>query len=339
MDVTRCYKCWGYNHLAKNCKKETTCRLCAENYDEKNCQSKKLNCVNCIRYVKKFNLENWMCDHEVTSKNCEYHKKIIVKQKQHVHQMSEKQKKNVNPTYPFIIALNICGFVRNKDILQNFISLKRPDILCLSETHVSDDIEDHEIQINNYNIMRTNTENNRTGGTITYIKSNIKRKSLLNDADIIKGTWINIFEVCGSERVKIINVYRSPQSNISHFCKNFNNLVEDMLDSCKVIIVGDFNIDIRKKDYYYDKKILNDMAQLGLKQKINEPTRSTFKSDTIIDLVFTNFKLNTKVLKSPKISDHNIIEIYTSHAMSDIIKPVENYQRNYSKFDKEIFKK
>ncbi|KAK9753700.1 hypothetical protein QE152_g1868 [Popillia japonica] len=93
--------------------------------------------------------------------------------------------------------------------------------------------------------------------------------------------------------------------------------------------MGDFNIDVRSNSIYKDA-LLNMMKCLGLFQKVSEYTRITKDSNTTIDLVFTNREdtritkdsnttidlvftnredVKVSVLRSPKISDHDLIEI------------------------------
>lgn len=58
-----------------------------------------------------------------------------------------------------------------------------------AETHISDDVMEHEIQFPDYNIIRTNTTNNRTGGAITYIRKDLEYNILFNNADTKQGLW------------------------------------------------------------------------------------------------------------------------------------------------------
>lgn len=155
----------------------------------------------------------------------------------------------------------------------------------------------------------------------------------------MKGTWLNIFRMYGDEKITICNLYRSPNSSVSHFCINIIKVMEELLDTSTIVVVGDFNIDISKGNCYYGNKIINEMVQLGFKQKIDKPTRSTITSDTIIDLVFANIKIETKVLIMPKITDHNIIEIRINQLTNNKKKPIETYSRNYKKFDNDVFNK
>jgi len=48
INVKRCFKCWGYYHIAKNCTRSETCYKCAGNYKADECVATKMRCVNCI---------------------------------------------------------------------------------------------------------------------------------------------------------------------------------------------------------------------------------------------------------------------------------------------------
>lgn len=56
--VTRCFNCCGYNHKAKDCKKDTRCPKCAGNHGVKECNTTDAEpkCVNCEEAVGRLNL-------------------------------------------------------------------------------------------------------------------------------------------------------------------------------------------------------------------------------------------------------------------------------------------
>lgn len=56
--VTRCFKCCGYNHKAKECRKEMRCPRCAGSHNVKDCNvmDEEMKCINCIETVSKLNL-------------------------------------------------------------------------------------------------------------------------------------------------------------------------------------------------------------------------------------------------------------------------------------------
>lgn len=41
--ILRCFNCYGFNHFARDCRNERSCRKCAGNHIEKDCKSKENN--------------------------------------------------------------------------------------------------------------------------------------------------------------------------------------------------------------------------------------------------------------------------------------------------------
>lgn len=88
VSVLRCYKCWGFNHFAKDCKSEQKCRKCAGNHLEKDCQEEVKKCINCIKMVIDFKLEGIKTDHCANDLECECYKRAI-----------NRAQKNINYKY------------------------------------------------------------------------------------------------------------------------------------------------------------------------------------------------------------------------------------------------
>lgn len=80
LNLNRCYKCWGYHHVAKNCKNCIKCAKCGENHDTRECSSAILKCVNCARYNDKFKL-NLDISHDSRDVNCAVYKKLMESEK------------------------------------------------------------------------------------------------------------------------------------------------------------------------------------------------------------------------------------------------------------------
>lgn len=237
------------------------------------------------------------------------------------------------------MCLNVCGIVKNIDLLTNFVNNKKPDIICLTETHITEDINDFELNINNYNYIRTNSSNSRTGGVLTYLRDNINFNIISNDNQSIHGTWFHVLQITGLKNAIICNLYRSPNSSISEFFNKFINYIDNLLELSNVgdlLVMGDFNIDV-SNDSYYSCKLINELKLLGLRQLITEPTRITIHSSTIIDLVFSNCNIMTKVLTSPRISDHNIIMFNIGNNNFNDVNPRVYFARDMKKFSKVDF--
>jgi len=65
--------------------------------------------------------------------------------------------------------------LRYKDEIENLVFKEyRPWVVGLTETHVTNQIQDHELQINGYVCVRGDSESTRTGGVLLYIDNKIR---------------------------------------------------------------------------------------------------------------------------------------------------------------------
>lgn len=81
VSVLRCFKCWGFNHLAKYCKKEEVCQFCAGNHNGKDCNSTSKCCVNCMNKSKKYNNTSIQVNHDALDKACPTYVKRMKEEK------------------------------------------------------------------------------------------------------------------------------------------------------------------------------------------------------------------------------------------------------------------
>lgn len=193
------------------------------------------------------------------------------------------------------------------DEIKHYLERSDCDVVALTEARITTDIANDEIQVEGYNTIRCNSESRYTGGTVCYIK---KGYDVTNVKDIAleRALWISSFKLDNSLYVV---VYRSPNSSINDFLSEFEIIIEDLIKTKaeNYCIMGDFNIDVRSNSIYTDA-LINMMKCFGLFQKVREYTRITKDSGSTIDLVFTNREdVKISVLRSPKISDHDLIEI------------------------------
>lgn len=98
------------------------------------------------------------------------------------------------------------------------------DFICLSETHLTEDIGDGEILLNNYNTIRCDSTSRHTGGVCFYIK-NTWQIRVIDCISIDKKIWWLKIEI-RYEYLKyhLIGVYRSPNRQNSpeeHFTNFF----------------------------------------------------------------------------------------------------------------------
>ena len=103
-------------------------------------------------------------------------------------------------------------------------------------------------------------------------------------------------------------VYRSPNSSDSSFLDYMENTCNDAMLRQSIIIMGDFNIDL-KIDNYIQRRLIKSMYSVGLRQLVNDFTRIVSKSETIIDLVFSIEDVEVEVRHEPKLTDHSMLVI------------------------------
>jgi len=85
-------------------------------------------------------------------------------------------------------------------------------------------------------------------------------------------------------------------------------------------------------DSFYTRKLQTALLSLGMKQYVNGPTRITKGSQTIIDLVFANNKIEIQLIYEPKITDYVWLKIELSVSKSES-KYREFSTKNYSEFN------
>lgn len=218
--------------------------------------------------------------------------------------------------------MNAQGFLKHKDDIENLLmGESRPNILGFTETHITQMVEEHELQIQGYVCVRGDSESNKTGGVLLFIDNRIKYEII--SINVCERNWWSI-------TVKIIDryfksilmlVYHSPSGSDIGFIDFLDETCNNDMLNGNVIIMGDFNIDM-KVNNYCQNKLIRVMNSAGLKQLVNEPTRIVSTSQTIIDLIFTNTDVEVKVKHEPKITDHSIVAVYWS------INSPENVNRN-----------
>jgi endonuclease/exonuclease/phosphatase family metal-dependent hydrolase len=122
--------------------------------------------------------------------------------------------------------------------------------------------------------------------------------------------WILIIKIISGFKNGIYGViYKSPKQKNKQFLQILDDLLEESIIPTNLnIITGDFNYDLSKSSDY-GEKLLIIFAQNNLKQIINDYTRETKNSKTLIDYVLTNDEVSYKILKNDKISDHNTVEL------------------------------
>lgn len=195
---------------------------------------------------------------------------------------------------------------------------KKPKLLLLSETHVTDDIADAEISITDYDIVRCDSNSRHTGGVIMYIHSSLKWK--LIHKKFTSKTWSLVISIDDEDLYGRYGIlYKSPKEKINDFLEILSEMCDETINlATRNIIFGDMNINVGRKSKNV-KKYLNVLENHNLYQCVNLPTRVTKKSATIIDHIISNVEqINWNInVESP--TDHFLVEVSLSQRKKKIV--------------------
>lgn len=224
-----------------------------------------------------------------------------------------------------------------EEIQHQVLKRMNPALLALAETRLITDIEDKEVNVPGYSIVRCDRENRNTGRVMLYIRNDIKFEKIVTEK-IVANCWCVAVEVKDNMYKGVVAVvYHSPNASDGDFIRYLEDVVELLIGKGQCILIGDFNIDLMTNSFYA-KKIRREMANLGMLQYVDKPTRVTKDSKTLIDLVFANHNLKCNVHDRPKITDHSWISIELC-VKNKSNKYREFISRDYSKFQTDEFLK
>lgn len=180
------------------------------------------------------------------------------------------------------------------------------DVFCVSETWLNDMIPAEIVNIQNYKFFYKNRIN-RGGGVGIYVRNEIDAKLVLSDFKSIDGLEYLFLNVKIMKMQLLIGViYRVPSNNINESVKHLDDLLSFIVPQYNnIIFLGDINIDQQNENSFDSCMSSYDFAQL-----INEPTRITNTSQSIIDVIYINkpeFIINSGTTNADLISDHRLI--------------------------------
>ena len=171
-----------------------------------------------------------------------------------------------------IAHLNIQSLRNKVDHLNMLLHNSNIDCLCLTETWLTEDIDDTTLKIDDYIFCRIDRKDKGHGGIACYIKESINFKEntdlYINDVEAL---WIEI-NLPYTKPIILGTVYRVPDANADYF-----ENVDLMFQNCasiydEIIILGDFNLDISKLPLSRKVSCLANRSQLT--QLINEYTHN-----------------------------------------------------------------
>lgn len=200
---------------------------------------------------------------------------------------------------------------------------RRPKIIVLSETHLTQNHDVTQLQIDEYDMVNCLSHSSHTGGVTFYVSKRLIWKVISNVSE--SGNWYLCLHVLRGEMTGIYGgIYHSPSASDASFLRYLEQTwLPQVVDETKqILITGDFNIDwLKGADRRELEALMNSVA---LRQITQFSTRNTSNSSTMIDLAFTNCQEYKAIeLTDDRISDHETIGVVKSTSNADNEAPIK----------------
>ena len=222
------------------------------------------------------------------------------------------------------------------------------DVVTMSETWLNAAVNSATIQLKGYVEHRLDRVvgrkgKKRGGGLLTYIKDEFASESeALPDISTscldIEAQW-TILHRTHCKDVVICNVYRPPGGKLDKAVKYLNECLSCFdLSKVDIFILGDMNVDYKKKTSPIFKNLKFFVQSNGLTQVISNTTRNTNKGSSLLDVIITNSKyVSSSGTLNHFFSDRQPIFL-VKKKKRDKRPHTEFRGRSYKNYDREAFK-
>ena len=231
-----------------------------------------------------------------------------------------------------VVHYNVQSLLNKIDLLQ--VELSHFDVIAMSETWLSQSIDDTDLKLLNYQSpFRKDRQTNNYGGVIVYVRDNIpcKRRPDL-EVQGLESLWL---ELRLKSKVVLFGTFYRPPDSSNEILDKIEESIDLSLDNdvADVMVTGDFNLNFL--DNANRAKIMSVFDQYSLYQLINEPTHSTETSSTLIDLLFTRNPENIIISGAgDAFLDQNLRYHCPTYAVFNFDKPkYQCYKRKIWKYD------
>ena len=236
--------------------------------------------------------------------------------------------------------LNIVSLLKKIDEINFSMTNKFIDLIAFNETRLDPNITDNMVSLDGYDVIRKDRSRNG-GGVCIYLRSSINykiRKDLVPPE--LEAVCVEIIKP-HSKPFLVTTVYRPP-SSLPEFFDDFEKLIKAIDNENKeVYILGDLNCNMLKtdKDANIPTKKIKSLYELyQLTQMIDEATRVTMTTSSLIDHIVTNTpeKISDSGVIHTGISDHSVV--FAIRKISVIDKQENILEiRNMKNFNEEKF--
>lgn len=231
--------------------------------------------------------------------------------------------------------LNIRSLQPKVHKLHDLLIDLRVDLVALSETWLSDLIDDDMICIDGYTVLRCD-RGSRGGGVCFYLKSNIKYSVITSSADI-EQLWVLLHLRGGDIAVGV--AYRPGYVDCSLFLGELDDTIANcLLLTDRILCFGDFNINVLNSGSSDTLRLFCFLNSWEATQLIDCPTRTTALSATLLDLIISfdaSLVLSSGVVDCA-FSDHDVVFCELAVRATRVV-PTVRYLRSIANINLERF--
>ncbi len=186
--------------------------------------------------------------------------------------------------------LNIASLPKHFEEINLMLHDKKIDILALNETRLDSSISDELVSVDGYDLIRAD-RNRNGGGVCMYVSINYQKRPDLvpNDLEAVS------LEVKQAKTENLLKIER------------FIELGDN--ENKEIYILGDLNINLLAQNVSIAKKLQQIMELYQLTQIIDDPTRITESTKSLLDVCITSSteKIISSGVIHQGISDHSLI--------------------------------
>lgn len=207
-----------------------------------------------------------------------------------------------------IAHLNVRSLFTGFNEFQNLIFDNNYDIVAVTETWLTNNIPSNVVNLNGYKFVRRDRNGSRGGGIAFYVKNHINFKIIpldIQNSNEIENLWIEI--KIGRFRLVLGIVYHVPNISIDQSINILDEILSQIVPCNEnIIMLGDVNVDM----FNLHNRLSICTDSYGFTQIINEATRITDHSATLLDPIFVsnnNIINSSGTYNADLISDHQLV--------------------------------
>lgn len=191
--------------------------------------------------------------------------------------------------------LNVNGLRSKIHEIRHFMSVSKFKIFGCSESNLNENINSNLVNISGFTLLREDRNHKYKGGVALYISENLSYERISINVKFPVNSSVMVVRVTVkfSKPFIVVLIYCPPDENIKKdFISSLYDLYHLLLDfDLELILMGDLNINLLINTGFPSKlKIF--LKYFNLKQIIEEPTRITSKSESLIDHIIVSRAAN-----------------------------------------------